>query len=55
VGIEKLFTAKFTRIKSRQDALQTTFSIFWTFHMPQILAVREETGFFQQARDVTPQ
>jgi hypothetical protein len=50
VGVEKLFTAKFAKIKSRQDVLQTTSSIFWTFHIPQILAVREETGLFQQAQ-----
>jgi hypothetical protein len=28
VGVEKVLPAKFAKIKSRQDALQTTFLIF---------------------------
>jgi hypothetical protein len=28
VAVEKLFPAKFAKIKSRQDVLQTTFSVF---------------------------
>jgi hypothetical protein len=35
VAVEKLFPAKFAKIKSRQDALQTTFSVFLdTFYPP---------------------
>ena len=48
MAVEKLLPPKFAKIKLRQDALQTTFLIFETFCIPQILAVWEETGVFQQ-------
>jgi len=50
VAVEKLFRAKSAKINLRQDALQTTFLIFKTFCIPQILAVWKQTGVFQQAR-----
>ena len=48
VAVEKLLRPKFAKIKLRYDALQTTFLIFETFCIPQVLAVWEETGVFQQ-------
>jgi hypothetical protein len=48
VAVEKLLCPKFTKIKLRQDALQTTFLIFETFCIPPISAVWEETRLFQQ-------
>ena len=53
VAVEKLLRPKFAKIKLRYDALQTTFLIFETFCIPQILAVWEETGVFQQPQAVT--
>jgi hypothetical protein len=50
VAVEKLLPVKFAKIKLRQDALETTFLIFWTLCIPQILAVWEETGLFQHPR-----
>jgi hypothetical protein len=44
VAVEKRLPAKFAKIKSRQDALQTPFS--YTFSIPQFLAVLKKTGFF---------
>jgi hypothetical protein len=47
VGVEKLFPAKFAKIKSRQDALQTTFSVFLDiFYLPHF-GYFEEDGVFQ--------
>jgi hypothetical protein len=34
-AVEKLPPAKFAKIKSRQDALQTTFSVLLTFSIPK--------------------
>jgi len=53
VAVEKLLRPKFPKIKLRYDALQTTFLIFKTFCIPQILAVWEETGVFQQPQAIT--
>jgi len=36
VAVEKLLRAKFAKIKLRQDALQTTFSIFLDIFYPPI-------------------
>jgi hypothetical protein len=48
VAVEKLVAPKFAKIKSRQDALQTTFSVFLDiFYLPN-LAVWDEKGVFQQ-------
>jgi hypothetical protein len=47
VGVEKLLPAKFAKIKSRQDALQTTFSIFPDIFYPPIFDCFEENRLFQ--------
>jgi hypothetical protein len=39
VAVEKLFLAKFAKIKSRQDALQAIFFDRRTFPIPQISAI----------------
>jgi hypothetical protein len=50
VAVEKLVAPKFAKTKSRQDALQTTFSVFLDiFYLPN-LAVWDEKGVFQQPR-----
>ena len=46
MAVENLFPAKFAKIKSRQDALQTTFSVFLEFSIPQIWAVLRKRDFF---------
>jgi hypothetical protein len=46
VGVEKLFPAKFAKIKSCQDAPQTTFSVFLDIFYPQSLAVLKKMEFF---------
>jgi hypothetical protein len=48
VAVEKLVAPKFAKIKSRQDALQTTFSLFLDIFYPPNLAVWDEKGVFQQ-------
>jgi hypothetical protein len=53
VGVEKLLHPKFAKIKMRQDALRTTYLIFWTFCIPRILTVWEETGVFQQLQAIS--
>jgi hypothetical protein len=50
VGVEKLLPAKFAKIKSRQDALQTTFSIFLDIFYPPIFDCFEENRVFQHPR-----
>jgi hypothetical protein len=50
VAVEKLVAPKFAKIKSRQDALQTTFSVFLDIFYPPNLAVWDEKGVFQQPR-----
>ena len=47
-GVEKLLPAKFAKIKSRQAALQTTFSVFLYILHPPISRCFEENGLFQQ-------
>jgi hypothetical protein len=46
VGVEKLFPAKIAKIKSRQDALQTTFSVFLDIFYPPNLAILRKMDFF---------
>jgi hypothetical protein len=53
VAVEKLVPAKFGKIKSRQDALQTTFSVFLDISYPPNLAVWDERGVFQQPQAIT--
>src|SRR5882724_4212698 len=48
VGVEKLLRAKFAKIKSCQDAPQTTFSVFLDIFYPPNSCCSEETGVFQQ-------
>jgi hypothetical protein len=50
VAVEKLVAPKFANIKARQDALQTTFSVFLAICYPPNLAVWDEKGVFQQPR-----
>jgi hypothetical protein len=47
VAVEKLLPMKFAKIKLRQDALQTTILIFYTFSIPEIPIVWEGIGLFQ--------
>jgi hypothetical protein len=54
VPVEKLLRPKFTKIKLREDAPQTILLISYTFSIPQILAVWEETGVFQHPQAITP-
>jgi ABC-type dipeptide/oligopeptide/nickel transport system permease component len=49
VAVEKLLPAKLAKIKSRQDALQTTFSVF-LYSIPQFLAVLKKMDFFNSHR-----
>jgi hypothetical protein len=44
VGLEKLFPAKFAKIKSRQEALQTTFSVFLDIFYPPNFGYFEENA-----------
>src|SRR2546425_10524706 len=53
VGVEKLFPAKFAKIKSCQDAPQTTFSVFLDTFYPPNSCCFEENGVFQQPRPFT--
>jgi hypothetical protein len=53
VAVEKLFPAKFAKIKSRQDAPQTTFSVFLDIFYPPIFGYFEENGLSQHPRLVT--
>jgi hypothetical protein len=50
VAVEKLFLAKFAKIKLRQDALWAIFSDRETFCIPQISTVFDQKGVFQQPR-----
>jgi hypothetical protein len=50
VAVEKLVAPKFAKIESRQDALQTTFSVFLDIFYALNLAVLDEKGVFQQPR-----
>jgi len=53
VAVEKLLRAKFAKIKLRQDALQTTFSIFLDIFYPPNFRCFEENGVFQQPLAIT--
>jgi hypothetical protein len=53
VAVEKLVAPKFAKIKSRQDALQTTFSVFLDIFYPPNLAVQDEKRVFQQPQAIT--
>jgi hypothetical protein len=55
VGVEKLFPAKFAKIKSRQDALQTTFSVFLDIFYPPFFGYFEENGLFQHPQAIATQ
>ena len=50
VAVEKLLPTKFAKIKSRQEALQTTFSVFLIIYYPPNFGCFEENGLFQQPR-----
>jgi hypothetical protein len=53
VAVEKLFRTKLAKIKSRQDALQTTFCVFLDIFDPPSFRCFEENGVFQQPRQFT--
>ena len=50
MAVEKLLPAKFTKIKLRQDALQTTFLVFLDIFYPPNSGCFGENGVFQQPR-----
>jgi hypothetical protein len=51
VCVEKLLPAKFAKIKSRQDALQTTFSVFLDIFYPPFFCHFEEWTLSTPAPD----
>jgi hypothetical protein len=53
VGVEKLFPAKFAKTKLRQDALQTTFSVFLDIFYSPNFRCFDENGVFQQPQAIT--
>jgi hypothetical protein len=53
VALEKLLRAKFAKIKSRQDALQTTFSIFLDIFYAPIFDCFEKNRLFQHPRTIS--
>jgi hypothetical protein len=53
VAVEKLFHAKFAKIKSRQDALQATFSVFLDIFYPPNFGCFDENGVFQQPQAIS--
>jgi hypothetical protein len=53
-AVEKLLLPKFAKIKSRQDAPQTTFSVFLDIFYPPNSCCFEENGLFQYPRDLSP-
>jgi hypothetical protein len=53
VAVEKLLPAKFAKITSRQDALQTTFLVFPDIFYPSKFLNFEENGVFQQPLAIT--
>ena len=53
MAVEKLLPAKFAKIKSRQDALQTTFSVFLDIFCPPNFRCFEENGLFQHLQAIT--
>ena len=50
MAVEKLLSVKFAKIKLRQDALQTIFSIFLDIFYPPNFRCFEENGLFQHPR-----
>ena len=53
MGVEKLLSVKFAKIKLRQDALQTIFSIFLDIFYPPNFRCFEENGLFQHPQTLT--
>jgi hypothetical protein len=53
VAVEKLLPAKFAKLKSRQEALQTTSSVFLDVFYPPNFGCFEENGLFQHPRLIT--
>src|SRR5206468_13108101 len=53
VAVEKLLSVKFAKIKLRQDALQTIFSIFLDIFYPPNFRCFEENGLFQHPHLLT--
>jgi len=53
VAVEKLLSVKFAKIKLRQDALQTIFSIFLDIFYPPNFRCFEENGLFQHPQTLT--
>ena len=53
VAVEKLLLLKFAKIKSRQDAPQTTFWVFLDIFYPPNFRCFEENGVFQQPQAIT--
>jgi len=52
VAVEKLFPPKSAKIKSRQDALQTTFSVLVDIFYPPNSGCFEKKGLFQQSQAI---
>jgi hypothetical protein len=50
VAVEKLLPAKYAKIKSRQDALQTTLSVFLDIFYLQFFVVLKKMEFFNTHR-----
>jgi hypothetical protein len=46
VAVEKLVAPKFAKTRSRQDALQTTFSFFLDIFYPQFWPFGAKSDFF---------
>jgi len=46
LGVEKLLSAKFAKIESRQDALQTTFSVLLDIFYPHFWPILRKMDFF---------
>jgi hypothetical protein len=53
VAVEKLLPAKFAKIKLRQDALQTTLSVFLGIFYHPNFGCFEENAVFQQPQAIT--
>jgi len=53
VAVEKLLPAKFAKTKLRQDALQTTFSVFLNIFYPPNFRCFDENGVFQPPQAIT--
>ena len=54
VAVEKVFPARFAKIKSRQEALRTTFSVFLDIFYPPIFRRFGENGLFQHPQAIIP-